>query len=140
MRNGLEQGTAEHERVTVGLATWLGMFSVEEWMTSKNQMEVLSLKTCPPQINLYMTGRPCEDGTRTVPLGLRTRVVARIRQQHRIRVAISNDVENTFTSQDYLDLFILASLGVSVFQVRAEPEWRELLRLVTGVCKGGFWT
>ncbi|KIK26631.1 hypothetical protein PISMIDRAFT_28293 [Pisolithus microcarpus 441] len=93
-------GTAGHKRVTIGHATRLGMFSAEEWMTLENQLEVLPLKICPPQSDPYMMGRPCEDGTRTVPPGLRTLAVARIRRQHGIYIAMSvNNVENAFAPQ-----------------------------------------
>lgn len=49
-----------------------------------------------------------------------------------------NNIENAFTPQGYLDPLTLASLGVSVFQVAAEPEWRELLHSVTVVAKAAI--
>ncbi|KAI6147546.1 Metallo-dependent hydrolase [Pisolithus thermaeus] len=57
---GRSRATTGHKRVTVGHATPLGMFSAEEWTTCF-PLELVSL----PQSNLYMMGRPCEDGTRT---------------------------------------------------------------------------
>lgn len=137
---GWSRGTAGHKRVTVGHATRLGMFSAEEWATLKSQMEVLPLEIVSlPQSDLYMMGRPCEEGTRTVPPGPRTLDAARIPRQHGIRIAMSvNNIENAFTPQGYLDPFTLTSLGVSIFQVGTEPEWRELLHSVTVVAKAAI--
>ncbi|KAI6114171.1 Metallo-dependent hydrolase [Pisolithus sp. B1] len=112
---GRSRATTGHKRVTVGHATPLGMFSAEEWTTCF-PLELVSL----PQSDLYTMGRPCEDGTRTVPSGP------------------VNNIENAFTPQGYLDPLTLASLGVSVFQVAAEPEWRELLHSVTVVAKAAI--
>ncbi|KAI6115801.1 hypothetical protein EDD17DRAFT_1186980 [Pisolithus thermaeus] len=46
-----------------------------------------------------------------------------------------NNIEDAFTPQGYLDPLTLASLGVSIFQVGAELEWRELLHSVTVIAK-----
>ncbi|KAH7884961.1 hypothetical protein F5I97DRAFT_1810368 [Phlebopus sp. FC_14] len=131
--------TAGHSgrRVTIGHATRLGMFSAEEWARLRKEIDELPLEIVGlPQSDIYMMGRPSTDGRRTVPLAGRTLDAARVWREHGVRVALSvNNVENAFTPQGYVDPLTLACLGVGLFQVGTEPEWRELLRAVSTTSK-----
>ncbi|KIJ62731.1 hypothetical protein HYDPIDRAFT_114421 [Hydnomerulius pinastri MD-312] len=134
---GWTRASAGKRRVTIGHATRLGMFSSDEWARLRKELEELPLEIVAlPQSDIYMMGRPSTDGTLTVPLARRTLDAARIWRDHGVRVAMSvNNVENAFTPQGYLDPLTLASLGVGLFQVGTEPEWRELLRSVSTTSK-----
>ncbi|KAF9236489.1 hypothetical protein BU15DRAFT_89107 [Melanogaster broomeanus] len=128
---------AGNRRVTIGHATRLGLFSEEEWSTLRKQLNNLPLEIVAlPQSDIYMMGRPSSDGSRSVPLAGRTLDAARIWRDHGVRIALSvNNVENAFTPQGYVDPLTLACLGVALFQVGTEPEWRELLRSVSTTSK-----
>ncbi|KAF9221484.1 Metallo-dependent hydrolase [Gyrodon lividus] len=134
---GWTKASAGNRRVTIGHATRLGLFSAEEWSTLRKQLSELPLEIVGlPQSDMYMMGRPTSDGTRSVPLAGRTLDAARIWHDHGVRIALSaNNVENAFTPQGYLDPLTLACLGVGLFQVGTEPEWRELLRSVSTTSK-----
>ncbi|KAH7925904.1 Metallo-dependent hydrolase, partial [Leucogyrophana mollusca] len=122
---------ATGKRVTLGHATRLGLFTTEEWAKLKLAMEELPLEVVGlPQSDMYMMGRASATGA--IPLGGRTLNAPQIWRRHGVHVALSvNNVENAFTPQGSLDPLSLASLGVGVFQVGTENDWRELLRAVT---------
>ncbi|KIJ17904.1 hypothetical protein PAXINDRAFT_175628 [Paxillus involutus ATCC 200175] len=134
---GWTRTSAGNRRVTIGHATRLGMFSAEEWSALRKQLNELPLEIVAlPQSDMYMMGRPSPDGSRSVPLAGRTLDAGRIWRDHGVHIALSvNNVENAFTPQGYLDPLTLACLGVGLFQIGTEPEWRELLRSVSTTSK-----
>lgn len=115
--------------VTIGHATRLGLFSQEEWAELKRAMDVLPLEIVGlPQSDIYMMGRADPSGKVSVPLSGRTLNAPQVYRDHGVRVALSvNNVENAFTPQGSLDPLTLATLGVALFQVGIEQDWRELL-------------
>jgi hypothetical protein len=92
-------------------------------------MEMLPLEIVGlPQSDIYMMGRADPRGKISVPLAGRTLNAPQVYRDHGVRVALSvNNVENAFTPQGSLDPLTLASLGVALFQVGTEPDWRVLL-------------
>lgn len=123
--------------VTIGHATRLGLFSQEEWAELKRAMDVLPLEIVGlPQSDIYMMGRTDPSGKVSVPLSGRTLNAPQVYRDHGVRVALSvNNVENAFTPQGSLDPLTLASLGVALFQVGIEQDWRELLvRQLGDIC------
>ncbi|KAG0700440.1 hypothetical protein DFH29DRAFT_807663 [Suillus ampliporus] len=125
------------KRVTIGHATRLGLFSREEWAELKQAMDKLPLEIVAlPQSDIYMMGRMDPSGKVPVPLAGRTLNAPQVYRDHGVRVALSvNNVENAFTPQGSLDPLTLASLGVGLFQVGTEPDWRVLLRSVSTTSK-----
>ncbi|KAG1765913.1 hypothetical protein EDD22DRAFT_1013382 [Suillus occidentalis] len=122
--------------VTIGHATRLGLFSSGEWAELKRATVTLPLEIVAlPQSDVYMMGRADPSGRVPVPLAGRTINAPQVYRDHGVRVALSvNNVENAFTPQGSLDPLTLASLGVALFQVGTEPDWRVLLLLVS--CTG----
>ncbi|OAX41748.1 Metallo-dependent hydrolase [Rhizopogon vinicolor AM-OR11-026] len=125
------------KRVTIGHATRLGLFSHEEWAELKHAMDMLPLEIVGlPQSDIYMMGRTDPSGKVSVPLAGRTLNAPQVYRDHGVRVALSvNNVENAFTPQGSLDPLTLASLGVALFQVGTELDWRVLLRSVSTTSK-----
>jgi hypothetical protein len=125
------------KRVTIGHATRLGLFSGREWAELKHATDMLPLEIVAlPQSDIYMMGRADPSGRVPVPLAGRTINAPQVYRDHGVRVALSvNNVENAFTPQGSLDPLTLASLGVALFQVGTEPDWRVLLRSVSTTSK-----
>lgn len=123
--------------VTIGHATRLGLFSSGEWAELKRATDILPLEIVAlPQSDVYMMGRADPSGRVPVPLAGRTINAPQVYRDHGVRVALSvNNVENAFTPQGSLDPLTLASLGVALFQVGTEPDWRVLLRSVSTTSK-----
>jgi hypothetical protein len=123
------------KRVTIGHATRLGLFSGREWAELKHATDMLPLEIVAlPQSDIYMMGRADPSGRVPVPLAGRTINAPQVYRDHGVRVALSvNNVENAFTPQGSLDPLTLASLGVALFQVGTEPDWRVLLVSKLGV-------
>lgn len=123
--------------VTIGHATRLGLFSSGEWAELKRATDILPLEIVAlPQSDVYMMGRADPTGRVPVPLAGRTINAPQVYRDHGVRVALSvNNVENAFTPQGSLDPLTLASLGVALFQVGTEPDWRVLLRSVSTTSK-----
>lgn len=115
--------------VTIGHATRLGLFSQEEWAELKRAMETLPLEIVGlPQSDIYMMGRANSWGKVSVPLAGRTLNVPQVCREYGVHVALSvNNVENAFTPQGSVDPLTLASLGVALFQVGTELDWKVLL-------------
>jgi hypothetical protein len=122
------------KRVTIGHATRLGLFSQEEWAELKRAMDILPLEIVGlPQSDIYMMGRADPSGKACAPLAGRTLDAPRVYRDHGVLVALSvNNVENAFTPQGSLDPLTLASLGVALFQVGTESDWRVLLVIELG--------
>ncbi|KAG1879167.1 hypothetical protein F4604DRAFT_1880110 [Suillus subluteus] len=104
------------KRVTIGHATRLGLFSDGEWAELKRATDTLPLEIVAlPQSDVYMMGR-------------RTINAPQVYRDHGVRVALS-------VNNGSLDPLTLASLGVALFQVGTEPDWRVLLRSVSTTSK-----
>ncbi|KAG2033692.1 hypothetical protein BDR03DRAFT_1001969 [Suillus americanus] len=109
----------------------------KKWAELKRATDTLPLEIVAlPQSDVYMMGRADPRGRVSVPLAGRTINAPQVYRDHGVRVALSvNNVENAFTPQGSLDPLTLASLGVALFQVGTEPDWRVLLRSVSTTSK-----
>ncbi|ESK94999.1 putative zinc metallopeptidase protein [Moniliophthora roreri MCA 2997] len=114
-------------RITIGHATRLQLFSVEEW-----QNLVASIGDLPitfvslPNSDMYMQGREATDTPMGPPRS--TLRVPYLAKQYGLEIAMSvNNVENAFTPQGPLDPLALCTFGVAVFQSATNKDIRTLL-------------
>lgn len=114
-------------RITIGHATRLQLFSIEQWRELAAVIADLPITFVGlPQSDMYMQGRAHWDEPLGAPRGtLRIPYIAR---KYGVEIAMSvNNVENAFTPQGSVDPLSLCSFGVGVFQAATSEDMRSLV-------------
>ncbi|KAL0578627.1 hypothetical protein V5O48_003370 [Marasmius crinis-equi] len=124
-------GRHPKRRITIGHATRLQLFTVEQWRDLMERIGDLPITFIAlPNSDMYMQGR---EATNT-PLGAprSTLRVPYLAREYGLEVAMSvNNVGNAFTPQGSLDPLALCPFGVAIFQAATPKDLETLLRSVT---------